>query len=88
MLSALFGHTHPPPPIPPFLLKQNLSPKVIARSDITRSSYIQERVNKHIINAIAQHIPFMMYITDLLGSYLAWMNIGKIHKPKISVLST
>ena len=26
-----------------------------------------------------------MYATDnLLGSYLAWMNIGKIHKPRIS----
>jgi len=31
-----FGCTHSPPPIPPFLLKQNLSPKVIAGSDITR----------------------------------------------------
>ena len=36
MLSAPFGCTHPPHPIPPFLLKQNLSPKVIAGSDITR----------------------------------------------------
>jgi len=36
MLSAPFGCTHPPPPILPFLLKQNLSPKVIAGSDITR----------------------------------------------------
>jgi len=27
--------THPPPPVPPFLLAQNLSPKDIARSDIT-----------------------------------------------------
>jgi len=36
MLSAPFGCTQPPPPIPLFLLKQNLSPKVIAGSDITR----------------------------------------------------
>ena len=36
MLSAPFGCTHPPPPIPPFLLKQNLSLKVIAGSDVTR----------------------------------------------------
>jgi len=36
MLSAPFGCNHPPPPILPFLLKQNLSPKVIARSDIKR----------------------------------------------------
>ena len=36
MLFAPFGYTHPPPPIPPFLLKQNLSSKVIAGSDITR----------------------------------------------------
>jgi len=36
MLSAPFGCTHPPPPIPPFLLKQNLSREVIAGSDVTR----------------------------------------------------
>jgi len=36
MLFAPFGYTHPPPPIPPFLLKQNLSPKDIARSDIMK----------------------------------------------------
>jgi len=30
MLFAPFRCTHPPPPIPPFLLKQNLSPKDIA----------------------------------------------------------
>ena len=29
MLSALFGCTHPPPPIPPFLLKLNPSPKTL-----------------------------------------------------------
>jgi len=28
--------THPPPPIPPFLLMQNLSPKDIAGSDIMK----------------------------------------------------
>ena len=52
-LSAPFGYTHPPPPILPFLLKQNLSPKVTAESDITRwkfhagyiSGYVWERVN-------------------------------------------
>ena len=27
--------THPPPPVPPFLLAQNLSPKDLAGSDIT-----------------------------------------------------
>ena len=27
--------TRPPPPVPPFLLAQSLSPKDIARSDIT-----------------------------------------------------
>jgi len=36
MLSAPFGCTHPPPPILPFVLKQNLSPEAIAGSDITR----------------------------------------------------
>jgi len=35
-LFAPFGYTHPPPPVLPFLLKQNLSPKDIARSDIMK----------------------------------------------------
>ena len=29
------GETHPPPPVPPFLLAQSLYPKDIAGSDIT-----------------------------------------------------
>ena len=33
MLFAPFRCTHPPPPVPPFLLMQNLSPKDIAGSD-------------------------------------------------------
>jgi len=36
MLLAPFGCTHPPPPVPPFLLMQNLSPKDIAGSDIMK----------------------------------------------------
>ena len=36
MLFALFGCTHPPPPVPPILLTQNLSPKDIAGSDIMK----------------------------------------------------
>jgi len=36
MLSTPFGCPHPPPPILPFLLKQNLSPEIIAGSDVTR----------------------------------------------------
>ena len=36
MLSVLFRCTHSPLPVLPFLLKQNLSPKDIAGSDITR----------------------------------------------------
>jgi len=35
MLFAPFWCTHSPPPVPPFLLAQNLSPKDIAGSDIT-----------------------------------------------------
>jgi len=35
MVPGLSVETHPPPPVPPFLLVQNLSPKDIARSDIT-----------------------------------------------------
>ena len=36
MLFAPFGCTYPPPPISPFLLKQSLSPKDIAGSDIMK----------------------------------------------------
>jgi len=35
MLFAPFSCTHPPPPVPPFLLAQNLSLKNIVSSDIT-----------------------------------------------------
>jgi len=34
MLFAPFGYIHPPPPVPPFLLTQNISPKDIAGRDI------------------------------------------------------
>ena len=36
MLFAPFRCTHPPHPVPPFLLTQNLSPKDIAGSDIMK----------------------------------------------------
>ena len=36
MLFAPFECTHPLPPVLPFLLTQNLSPKDIARSDIMK----------------------------------------------------
>jgi len=36
MLFAPFECTHPPPPVPPFLLMQSLSPKDIAGSDIMK----------------------------------------------------
>jgi len=36
MLFAPFGYTHPPPPVPPFLLTQNLSHKDTAGSDIMK----------------------------------------------------
>jgi len=36
MLFAPFGCTQPPPPVLPFLLTQNLSPKDIAGSDIMK----------------------------------------------------
>ena len=39
MLFAPYGCTHPPPPDPPFLLMQNLSPKDIARSDIIKLKF-------------------------------------------------
>ena len=35
MLPGPSVEIHPPPPVPPFLLVQNLSPKDTARSDIT-----------------------------------------------------
>ena len=36
MLFAPFGCTHPLPPVPLFLLTQNLSPKAVAGSDIMK----------------------------------------------------
>jgi len=39
MLSAPFGCTHPPPPVSPFLLSQNLSCEVIAGSDVTGGKF-------------------------------------------------
>ena len=46
--SAPFGHTHPPPPILPFLLKQNLSLQEVTSQDesfmLDISGYIPERV--------------------------------------------
>ena len=36
MLFTPFGCTHPPPPVPPLLLMQNLSPKDIAGSYIMK----------------------------------------------------
>jgi len=35
MLPGPSVEIHPPPPVPPFLVAQNLSPKDIAGSDIT-----------------------------------------------------
>ena len=42
MLFAPFGCTHSPPPVPPFLLTQNLSPKDIAGSDIMKLSLMTD----------------------------------------------
>ena len=42
MLFAPLGCTHPPPPVPPFLLTQNLSPKDIAGSDIMKLSLMMD----------------------------------------------
>ena len=36
MLFTPFRCTYPPPPVPPFLLTQNLSPKDIAEGDIMK----------------------------------------------------
>jgi len=47
MLSAPFGCTHPPPPIRPFLLKQNLSREVIAGSDVTRRKFHARYIRLH-----------------------------------------
>jgi len=42
MLFAPFGCTYPPPPVPPFLLMQNLSPKDIRGSDIMKLSFMTD----------------------------------------------
>jgi len=47
VLSAPFRRTYPPPPIPPFLLKQNLSPEVIAGSDVTRWKFHAGYIRLH-----------------------------------------
>ena len=52
--AMLPGHrveTHPPLPVPPFLLARNLSPKDIARSDITSWKLYDANMRpSHIIN--------------------------------------
>ena len=60
MFFAAFGHTHPPPPVPPFLFMQNLSPKGIAGSDSLES------VNAVICAEIRRALAFPMV------SMLAW----------------
>jgi len=40
MLAGSSVETHPPPPVQPFLLAQNLSPKDIARSDIMKPKVV------------------------------------------------
>ena len=42
MLFAPFGCTHPLPPVLPFLLTQNLSPKDIAGSDIMKLKVLRQ----------------------------------------------
>ena len=69
MLFAPFGCTHPPPPVPPFLLTQNLSPKDIAGSDIMKlkvsrrhmKSLGRKGLNKFLVKALvctSHSLPF------------------------------
>ena len=51
-MSVPFRCTHPPLPVPPFLLAQNLSPKEIARSEITSSNF-------YVSNAVTSKNPFL-----------------------------
>ena len=44
LLFTLFGCTHPPPPVQPFLLMQNLSPKDIAGSDIMKLNVLRHHM--------------------------------------------
>ena len=61
MLFAPSGCTHPPPPVPPFLLSQNLSPKDIAGCDIMKLKVSRCRYATlglkgiYISNKIAKH---------------------------------
>ena len=54
MCTAPHAETHPPPPIPPFLLAQNLSSKRIAPTDNMRpklhDEYTHHQVNKYYMN--------------------------------------
>ena len=49
MLFAPFRRTHPPPPVLPFLLTHNLSPKDIARSNI-----LKLKVSRHHMQSLGR----------------------------------
>jgi len=78
--AMLFWCTHPPPPIMPFLLKQNLFPKDIARSDIMKKVSWRKRLsvtNSSSENNLANvstecsshHLPYVdcWFIVDCLS---------------------
>ena len=52
MLTGPSVETHPPPPVPPFLLAQNLSPNDITRSDITSRKLYDVRYASIVYNQL------------------------------------
>ena len=58
MLFAPFGCTPPPPPVPPFLLTQNLSPKDIAGSDIVKLESASRVLTRPLPNGT---VPFVVW---------------------------
>jgi len=68
MLFAPIGCTHPPPPVPPFLFTQILSPKDIAGSDI-----MKPKVSRHYMKSLGRKgliaiIKFTKFKQFLLGT--------------------
>ena len=74
MLFVPCGCTHPPPPVPPFMLMQNLSPKDIARIGIFKLKVSLHHIKslgwKGLINASPEE-PLFIERIEFSGSHLS-----------------
>jgi len=84
ILFAPFGCTHLPPPVPPFLLMQNLSPKDIARSDIMKlkvSWGIYSSMSpKELTKLVLQALKFDIFPSIILRNHYPywWLEIASV----------